>query len=209
MRPLLRDALVLTGVVGPAPSTVPAASDRVVGCRRPRHLARDRCPDRLARVGRDGRCRDQPEGPIRLVRGGLVPDDRRDHGDDRRTRPAGVGQRGLVFRHGCERGQAGRRRQRPCRGVCRHDRKALVVLHRITGQQAEVDPRRGDPRAVGQDDREPILLGLPDPRRGGGDLVVDFEVDQPGRHRQTFIARSTRRKAASSGSSDVWSSIAW
>ena len=34
-----------------------------------------------------------------------------------------------------------------------------------------------------------------------GDLVVDVEVDDAGRHRQTFIARRTRRSAASSGSS--------
>ena len=51
--------------------------------------------------------------------------------------------------------------------------------------------------------------GGPDPGGGRGDLVVDLEVDDPAGHRQTFIARRTRRRAASSASSDVCSSIAW
>ena len=61
----------------------------------------------------------------------------------------------------------------------------------------------------GKHDRDPRRIGGADARRRGRDLVVDLEVDDPAGHGQTFIARSTRRSATSSASSDVWSSIAW
>ena len=89
------------------------------------------------------------------------------------------------------------------------DRQPLLVGHRIAGQQSEVDPRRGDPRSVRQDDRDPTACRGPDARGRRGDLVVDVEVDDAVGHRQTFIARRTRRSAASSASSVVCSSIAW
>ena len=106
--------------------------------------------------------------------------------------------------------QPGRRRERPRRRVGGHDRQPLVVDQRLAGEEPEVDPRRRDPRAVRQDERDPRPGRRPDPRRRRGDLVVDVEVDDAVGHlRQTFIARRTRRRAASSGSSVVWSSIAW
>ena len=66
-----------------------------------------------------------------------------------------------------------------------------------------------DARAVRQHDRDPARLSVADARGGRGDLIVDVEVDDAGRHGQTFIARSTRRKGGVRASSVVWSSIAW
>ncbi len=52
-------------------------------------------------------------------------------------------------------GRPGRRREGPRRRIAGHDRQPLLVGQRIARQQPEVDPRRGDPRAVRQDDRDP------------------------------------------------------
>ena len=87
--------------------------------------------------------------------------------------------------------------------------EALLVGQRVAGEQPEVDPGRGHARPVRQHDRGPPPLDGPDAGRRRGDLVVDVEVDDAAGHRQTFIARRTRRSAASRASSVVWSSIAW
>ena len=123
--------------------------------------------------------------------------------------PSAPRQRRLVLGDRREDRQPGRGRQRPRRRVPGDDRQPLVVGHRVAGQQPEVDPRRRDPRAVRQHDRDARRLGGADARRRRGDLVVDVEVDDPAGHGQTFIARSTRRRATSRASSVVWSSIAW
>ena len=210
MRPLPPAAVVVTR------TRRRAASAPRPGCVRPRfggpsHLALDGGSDGLSRVtgdcGRSGKTR----GPVGRRRLRSVADDRRDGGDRRRTRLASLlGEGSLVLGHRREDRQTGRGRQGSCRRIRRHDRQPLVVLHRVARQQSEVDARGGHARAVRQDDGEAVLLRGPDARRGRGDLVVDFEVDATGRPSdQTFIARRTRRRAASSGSSDVWSSMAW
>ena len=70
----------------------------------------------------------------------------------------------------------------------------------VAGEQPEVDARRRDARARRHDERHADALDGPDARRRRGDLVVDVEVEDGSRagHRQTFIARSTRRSATSS-----------
>ena len=140
-------------------------------------------------------------------------DHARRHDRHRRRRPRIVvvrpGRRRLVLGDRGEDRQPGRRSQGACRRIPGHDRQPLVVGQRIARQEPEVDPRRRDARAVRQDDRDPRRIGGADACRRGRDLVVDLEIDDPAGHGQTFIARSTRRSATSSASSDVCSSIAW
>ncbi len=130
----------------------------------------------------------------------------------RGARRLGIGarsQRVLVLPHRAEDGQAGRCGQGACGRVGSDDREPLLVRQRVAGQQAEVDPGRRHAGPVRQNDRRPATLDGPDARRRRRDLVVDVEVDDSAGHGQTFIARRTRRSAASSASSVVWSSIAW
>ncbi len=159
------------------------------------------------RLGGDGGGTGQPgdEGRRRArlalvtgVRPGGPADDRRRGWCDRRLE---LGDR-------AEDGQTGRTGDRPGGRVGGHDREAPIALERLPGEEPEVHPRGGDPGARRNDQGDLRIGRSADPCRGGGDLVVDVEVEDGG-HRQTFIARRTRRRAMSRGSSADWSSIAW
>ncbi len=97
------------------------------------------------------------------------------------SRPVAVGarrgERRVVLGHRREHRQPGRRREGPGRRVGRHDREAPVVDDRLARQQPEVHPGGADPGSVRDHERDLRRLGASDPRGGGGDLVVDVEID--------------------------------
>ena len=97
------------------------------------------------------------------------------------SRPIAVGarrgERRVVLGHRREHRQPGRRREGPGRRVGRHDREAPVVDDRLARQQPEVHPGGADPGSVRDHERDLRRLGASDPRGGGGDLVVDVEID--------------------------------
>ncbi len=119
------------------------------------------------RAGIDGRCRGRPDGRRRWRDGLLELGDGR---VDRQTR---------------------RCRDRPGGRVGRDDREHAVAFETLSRQQPEVDPRGGQSRARRQDEGDLGVGGRPDPRGGGGDLVVDVEVDDRG-HRARPSSRGGR-----------------
>ena len=92
-------------------------------------------------------------------------------------------------------------------GAMIESRFSWVSASRASNRKLIRDVATRDP--CGSTTADAATLDRPDARRRRRDLVVDVEVDDAAGHGQTFIARRTRRSAASSASSVVWSSIAW